>query len=103
MDSEGDWSVKFIRISQAPDFGTTQKGSGPNVFKWDGKRSDLSAKYTQPADSFIGSFRVQAVGAKDYPDRLISEYDNYDGTTTVQDGTKYLIVEAAGDYTLTKK
>ena len=103
MDTEGDWTIKFIRINQAPNFGSSQKGTGAQVFKWDGKRSDLSAKYTQPADSFLGNFRVQAVGAEDYPDRLISEYDNYDGTTTVQDGTKYLVVDATGDWELTKK
>ncbi|WP_114201742.1 DUF2510 domain-containing protein [Janibacter anophelis] len=103
MDTKGKWSVTFKKIDTAPTFGKSEKGEGSKVFKWDGKRSDLGAKYTQPKDSFLGNFKVQAVGASDYPDRLISEYDNYEGTTTVQDGTKYLVVDASGSWELTKK
>ncbi|MFJ6132549.1 DUF2510 domain-containing protein [Janibacter terrae] len=103
FDTEGDWTVKFSRISKAPAFGTSQKGNGSAIFTWDGKKADLGAKYTEDKDSFLGTFRVQAVGAEDYPDRLISEYDAYEGTTTVQEGTKYLVVEARGDWELTKK
>lgn len=103
MDTKGKWTVTFKKIDTAPTFGKSEKGEGSKVFKWDGKRSDLGAKYTQPKDSFLGNFKVQAVGASDYPDRLISEYDNYEGTTTVQDGTKYLVVDASGSWELTKK
>lgn len=103
MDTKGTWTVKFKKISEAPTFGKSEKGTGSQVYKWDGKKSDLGAKYTQPKDSFMGNFKLQAVGASDSPDRLVSEYDSYEGTTTVQDGTKYLVVDAAGAWELTKK
>ncbi|WP_068265194.1 DUF2510 domain-containing protein [Janibacter limosus] len=103
MDTKGSWSVKFKKISEAPTFGKSEKGDGSQVFKWDGKKADIGVKYTQPKDSFIGNIKVQAVGASDYPDRLVSEYDSYEGTTTVQEGTKYLVVDAAGDWSITKK
>ncbi|WP_282069985.1 DUF2510 domain-containing protein [Janibacter hoylei] len=103
MDTKGSWTVKFTKIDKAPTFGSTEKGDGSKVFKWDGKKSDIAVKYTQPKDSFIGNIKVEAVGASDYPDRLISEYDSYDGTTTVQEGTKYIVVQAAGDWEIKKK
>ncbi|WP_165399628.1 DUF2510 domain-containing protein [Janibacter limosus] len=103
MDTKGSWSVKFMKIGEAPTFGSSEKGDGAKVFKWDGKKSDIGVKYTQPKDSFMGDIKIQAVGAADYPDRLVSEYDNYEGTSTVQDGTKYLVVSASGDWTITKK
>ncbi|MDN5717027.1 MAG: DUF2510 domain-containing protein [Janibacter sp.] len=103
MDTKGSWSVKFKKIDEAPTFGKSEKGDGSQVFKWDGKKADIGVKYTQPKDSFIGNIKVQAVGAEDYPDRLVSEYDSYEGTTTVQEGTKYLVVDAAGDWSITKK
>ena len=103
MDTKGSWSVKFKKIGEAPTFGSSEKGDGAKVFKWDGKKSDIGVKYTQPKDSFMGDIKIQAVGAEDYPDRLVSEYDSYEGTSTVQDGTKYLVVTASGDWTITKK
>ncbi|MGO1167304.1 MAG: hypothetical protein ACTMHL_11870, partial [Janibacter sp.] len=103
IETGGSYTIKFKKISSAPDFGSSQKGSGNAVFQWDGKKSDLSTKFTLPADSTFGTFRLQAVGAEDTPDRLVSEYEEYEGTTTVQDGTKYLVIEAAGDWELTKK
>ncbi|KRE38367.1 hypothetical protein ASG73_05295 [Janibacter sp. Soil728] len=103
MDTKGSWTVTFKKIGEAPTFGTSEKGDGAKVFKWDGKKSDIGVKYTQPKDSFMGDIKIQAVGAEDYPDRLVSEYDSYEGTSTVQDGTKYLVVNASGDWTITKK
>lgn len=103
IETGGSYTITFKRISEAPKFGSSQKGSGNAVFQWDGKKSDLGAKFSMSGDSSFGTFRLQGVGSKDFPDRLISEYDEYEGTTTVQDGTKYLVVESSGDWELTKK
>lgn len=104
IETDGDYTVTFKRISEAPSFGTSQKGTSNAIYKWDGKRADLGAKFTTTGDSSFGTFRVQAVGSKDFPDRLVSEYDAYEGTTTVQDGTKYVVVESSGgEWELTKK
>lgn len=103
VDTKGSWTVKFTRINQAPTMGASEKGTGSKVFKWTGGKSDLGVKYTKPKDSFSGDFKLQASGSEDYPDRLVSEYDDHEGTTTVQDGTKYLLVDADGDWELTKK
>lgn len=101
IEAEGDWKITFKKISDAPTFGSKESGDGHKVFKWDGKKADIKVKYTQPGDSFFGSFTVQAIGA-DGPKRLVSEYENYEGTSTVQDGTKYLVVESGGKWEISK-
>ena len=50
----------------------------------------------------VAWFVVTAVGG-DSPDRLVSEFEDFEGTTTVQDGTTYLVIEASGDWEITKK
>lgn len=103
FETGGKYTVTFKKMDTVKDFGTSQKGSSNAIFKWDGKRSDLNAKFTMPSGTTFGTFTVQAVGSEDFPDRLVSEFDEYEGTTTVQDGTKYIVVEATGDWELTKK
>lgn len=103
FETGGDYTVTFKKMDTVKDFGSSQKGSGNAIFKWDGKRADLGAKFTLSSGTSFGTFRLQGVGNEDYPDRLVSEYEEYEGTTTVQDGTKYIVVEATGDWELTKK
>lgn len=103
FETGGDYTVTFKKMDTVKDFGKSQKGSGNAIFKWDGKKADLGAKFTLSSGTTFGTFRLQGVGNEDYPDRLVSEYEEYEGTTTVQDGTKYIVIEASGDWELTKK
>ncbi|WP_370892419.1 DUF2510 domain-containing protein [Janibacter sp. GXQ6167] len=103
IQTTGKWSVTFKSISTVPDFGTMAKGTGSKVLKWSGDSSDVRAAY-DPGDARMGSFEVVAVHPDDrFPDRLLSEYKAYEGTTTVQKGTTYLIVTAEGKWSLTKR
>lgn len=104
IESEGSWKITFKKISAAPDFGSSQKGNGGAVYKWDGKGSDIRTTY-KSANDYGGRISIQAVGAEDYPDRLVSEYKkSYEGTSTVQSGTKYVIVDSdGGDWEITKR
>ena len=96
IETDGSYSVTFKKISSAPDFGKKQSGEGSAVFKWDEKRSDLGIKFEYVGDTTFGTFSLMGVGNEDVPDRLVSEYDEYDGTTTVQDGTKYVVIDSSG-------
>lgn len=104
IETDGSYTVKFKKISSAPAFGNSQKGTGNAVYKWDGKKADLGIKFAYSGDTTFGTFSLMGVGNEDIPDRLVSEYDEYEGTTTVQDGTKYVVIESSGgDWEATKK
>ena len=102
IEGDGDWKITYKKIESAPTFGSSESGSGSKVFKWEGGSADIESTFTAPSDSFLGDFVVTAVGG-DSPDRLVSEFEDFEGTTTVQDGTEYLVIEASGDWEITKK
>lgn len=106
IEADGKWKITFKRISTAPAFGTSQKGTdGGGVYKWDGKSSDIRVKVTKGKDAYSSRIYVRPVVAgESYNSYLVMESgDKYEGTHTVQAGTKYLVIEAQGDWEITKK
>lgn len=104
IESDGQWSITFRDLEDAPKLTDSATGTGDEVLAWDGKASDIRVSYTS-ASKYGGSIRISAVGAEDYPDRLVSEYEkSWEGTTTVQSGTTYLIVGAqTGNWEISRR
>lgn len=104
IESDGEWAITFRDLDDAPKLTDSVKGTSDQVLAWDGKSADIRVTY-KSGSKYGGNIRISAVGASDYPDRLVSEYEQeWEGTTTVQTGTTYLIVNAQqGDWEITRR
>lgn len=104
IESDGEWSITFRDLDDAPELTDSVTGTSDQVLAWDGDSGDIRVTYAS-GSRYGGTIRISAVGADDYPDRLVSEYEqSWEGTTTVQSGTTYLIVTAqAGEWEITRR
>lgn len=94
--ADGAWSVTISPIASAPKFDGSASGTGDRVFRYDGDPASVKIRHRGEAN-----FSVLQIG-QGYPDLLVNEVGEYDGTVPLSAGPSVLTIKADGDWSIRK-
>jgi putative cell wall-binding protein len=96
IDADGRWTITLSPLSTARSLTTNTTGSGDDVLKWGG--SSRTARFTHSGSS---NFIVWAYDVNgELHALLVNDIGSYNGTRLIPAGTRYLSVEADGNWTI---
>lgn len=94
--ADGAWSVTLSPIASAPKFDGSASGTGDRVFRYDGDPATVKIRHDGEAN-----FSVLQIG-QGYPDLLVNEVGEYEGTVPLSAGPSVLTLKADGDWSVKK-
>ena len=98
LTADGKWTIKVAPASSAPLLAANAKGTGANVFRYDGEAADW--KLTHNGES---NFSVLQVSDALMPNLAVNEIGDYSGTVPFDAGPSVIQIGADGKWTAVRQ